>query len=202
MRKGVPTPTLSDFYQSRKEGKEGKEDTEQPKITFQPRATEVFSTMQYDVTVLAALENVLTKKNVKGFIETQVLNAEIVKDLTPANVKHTVICLANGPINQFAMEELKTHGILVVEDIYASAGGVYSSLLEAEENRTGVTLTVEEGYERIREKMKSITLTFLKSTFNKKDADTKKIKSLRAELTKSRLDYFKKIGNRKVSVSS
>jgi len=70
--------------------------------------------LQYDCDILipAALENVITLKNVE-------------------NVKAKIICeAANGPITYRADEKLKNKGKVVIPDIYANAGGVTVSYFE------------------------------------------------------------------------
>jgi len=76
-------------------------------------------TLECDVLVPAALENVITSKNAR-------------------DVKARIICEgANGPTTASADQILQDKGILVIPDILANAGGVTVSYFEWVQDRGG-----------------------------------------------------------------
>lgn len=85
-----------------------------------------------DILVLAALENQITKENVK-------------------NIKAKIIIeLANGPVTPEADEVLKQKEVIVVPDVLANAGGVTVSYFEWLQNIKGEKWSAEEVRNRLR----------------------------------------------------
>ncbi|OGL36992.1 hypothetical protein A3A68_00190 [Candidatus Saccharibacteria bacterium RIFCSPLOWO2_01_FULL_48_13] len=73
--------------------------------------------LEVDVLVLAALGNAVTKANMD-------------------NVKAKIVLeLANGPVDDEAYKHLSSHGVVIVPDILANAGGVIVSYLEWLQNK-------------------------------------------------------------------
>jgi glutamate dehydrogenase/leucine dehydrogenase len=82
--------------------------------------------LDVDVLVPSALENVITKDNVK-------------------NIKAKVIIeMANGPVTPEADEVLQERGIIQIPDVLANAGGVTTSYLEWVQNLHGYSWSHEE----------------------------------------------------------
>ena len=75
--------------------------------------------LDVDVLILAALGDAITKANV------QKVKASI------------IIELANGPVSKAAFDVLTSHGVTILPDIIANAGGVIVSYLEWVQNRSG-----------------------------------------------------------------
>lgn len=82
--------------------------------------------LNVDILVPAAIENVITEKNV---------------DKVKAGV---VFELANGPTTNEADAVLNDKGVIVVPDILANAGGVVVSYFEWVQNRGGIVKTIDE----------------------------------------------------------
>lgn len=82
--------------------------------------------LDVDILVPAAIENVITVKNV---------------DKIKARV---IFELANGPTTNEADKALNEKGVFVVPDILANAGGVVVSYFEWVQNRNGVVRTLDE----------------------------------------------------------
>ena len=100
-----------------------------------PLTNDELLTLQVDVLVPAALENVITTKNA-------------------ARVRAKVICEgANGPTTAEADEILEENGVFVIPDIVANAGGVTVSYFEWVQNRAGYAWTENVVNERLEEKM-------------------------------------------------
>ena len=92
-------------------------------------------TLDVDVLVPAALENVITTKNA-------------------ARVRARIICEgANGPTTAQADEILEENGVFVVPDILANAGGVTVSYFEWVQNRAGYAWTEDVVNRRLEETM-------------------------------------------------
>ena len=83
---------------------------------------------EVDILIPAALENSITKENVKD-----------IKD----SVK-TVLCGANGPVTPEAAEVLSKRNITVIPDFLANAGGVVCSYFEQVQNNQNYYWTREE----------------------------------------------------------
>jgi glutamate dehydrogenase (NADP+) len=92
-------------------------------------------TLDVDILIPAALENVIRVDNVEE------VRAPIIVEL------------ANGPITSKADAILSEKGILVVPDILANAGGVTVSYFEWVQNRNGLYWTLEEVHERLHKMM-------------------------------------------------
>lgn len=65
-----------------------------------------------------------------------------------------VLEIANGPVTPDADAKLATHGVAVVPDVLANAGGVTVSYFEWLQNRSGETWTRERVHERLEETMR------------------------------------------------
>ncbi len=98
-------------------------------------SNEKLLTLEVDVLIPAAIENVITRDNAED------IWADIVLEL------------ANGPTTPEADEILRNRGIVVVPDVLANAGGVTVSYFEWVQNRTGYYWKEEEVMERLRERM-------------------------------------------------
>ncbi len=104
-----------------------------------PRATSITNddllTLDVDVLLPAALENVITSKNA-------------------GKVRAKVICEgANGPTTAGADAILEEKGIFVIPDILANAGGVTVSYFEWVQDRGGYFWSLETVNERLRDIM-------------------------------------------------
>ena len=104
-------------------------------------------TLNVDIVVPAALENVITAENAKD------VKAKV------------VIELANGPTAPEADEILNNRNVVVVPDVLANAGGVTVSYFEWLQNKRQEKWTKEEVLERLKEKMR---LSF-EEVWNKKN---------------------------------
>ena len=91
--------------------------------------------LEVDVLVLAAIENVITKKNAFS-----------------VRAKN-IISLANGPVSRKAEKILYEKNVTVVPDILASSGGVVASYLEWVQSIEGRVFTKEEVFSFIRKTM-------------------------------------------------
>ncbi|MGK2963265.1 MAG: Glu/Leu/Phe/Val family dehydrogenase, partial [Gemmatimonadaceae bacterium] len=92
-------------------------------------------TLDVDVLLPAAMENVITRKNA-------------------ANVKARIVCEgANGPTTPAADEILEQNGVFVIPDILANAGGVTVSYFEWVQDRGGYFWTEQIVNERLTEIM-------------------------------------------------
>lgn len=109
-----------------------------------------------DILVPAALENVITKDNMR-------------------NIKASIIIeMANGPISQEAYEYLTKKGVLIVPDVLANSGGVTVSYLEWYQNMKGQIWTEKKVNTRLKQMMHSsfaeIWNTYIKKKTSLKDA--------------------------------
>lgn len=93
--------------------------------------------LDVDLLVPAALENAITKENVKH------IRARWITEV------------ANGPISPEADIVLHKNGVVVVPDVLANAGGVIVSYFEWVQNRAGFPWTLEEVRERLQQKLKA-----------------------------------------------
>ena len=93
-------------------------------------------TLDVDVLVPAALENVITTKNAR-------------------DIRARIICEgANGPTTAAADSILEENGIFVIPDILANAGGVTVSYFEWVQDRGGYFWTEQLVNDRLRDIMK------------------------------------------------
>lgn len=94
-------------------------------------------TLDVDILIPAALENVITEKNAMD------IKAPIVVEV------------ANGPVTSRADSLLSERKTLVVPDILANAGGVTVSYYEWVQNKSGYYWTEPEVHQRLQDKMKA-----------------------------------------------
>ena len=94
-----------------------------------------FFTLDVDVLVPAAIENQITKDNMRG------IRAKVIVEG------------ANGPTTPEAHRHLHERGVLVVPDILANSGGVTASYFEWVQDRYGYFWTEKEVNERLELKM-------------------------------------------------
>ncbi|MBU0471004.1 MAG: Glu/Leu/Phe/Val dehydrogenase [Nanoarchaeota archaeon] len=91
--------------------------------------------LEVDVLIPAALEGVITSKNVN-------------------NVKAKIILeLANGPVSTEAREKLYNKGQISIPDILANSGGVAVSYFEWVQNKIGYPWSEKEVLEKLKKKM-------------------------------------------------
>ncbi len=109
------------------------------KITAYPGAEQISNedllTMDVDILVPAALENVLTGDNA-GDVKAKI-----------------ILELANGPTTPEADRILHKNGVMVLPDFLANAGGVTCSYFEWVQNINGYYWDYEETYEKLDDKM-------------------------------------------------
>jgi len=103
---------------------------------FETLSNEELVTMEVDVLVLAALENVIT-----------IDNADRIQ-------AKTILEIANGPITSQADAILNNHDITVLPDVLANAGGVTVSYFEWVQNRSGLYWEEDEVNERLAKFMR------------------------------------------------
>ncbi len=108
-------------------------------ITAYPGAEQISNeellTMDVDILIPAALENVLTGDNA-GDVEATI-----------------VLELANGPTTPEADKILHKNGVMVLPDFLANAGGVTCSYFEWVQNINGYYWDYEEVYQKLDDKM-------------------------------------------------
>jgi len=92
-------------------------------------------TLEVDVLIPAALEDVITEDNA-GDVRARV-----------------ILEVANGPIAVEADETLDGNGVTVIPDILANAGGVTVSYFEWAQNRSGVRWSAADVAERLEQRM-------------------------------------------------
>ncbi|MFZ5376156.1 MAG: Glu/Leu/Phe/Val family dehydrogenase [Patescibacteria group bacterium] len=93
--------------------------------------------LEVDVLVPAALENVIDASNA-------------------ARIKaKNIIEMANGPVTPEADEILRQHGVLLIPDVLANAGGVTTSYFEWVQNLSGYYWSHEEVLSKLRPLMES-----------------------------------------------
>ncbi|GAY24978.1 hypothetical protein ATG_01810 [Desulfurococcaceae archaeon AG1] len=98
-------------------------------------SNEELLTLDVDILIPAALENVITIDN------------------APKIKAKLIVEGANGPTTPEADDILFKRGIFVVPDILANAGGVTASWIEWVNNRTGGWITDDEAMRKLEEKM-------------------------------------------------
>lgn len=91
--------------------------------------------MDVDILVPAAMDGVITKKNV---VRVQALH---------------ILELANGPVTHEAEAELIEAGVVVIPDVLANAGGVTVSYFEWVQNRMGWYWEKEKVFFKLKQKM-------------------------------------------------
>jgi len=110
--------------------------------TYELKEHEVIShaellTLDVDLLVPAALENAITKDNVRDIRASWIIE------------------VANGPITPEADKILFKNGVVIIPDVLANAGGVTVSYFEWVQNRAGFPWTLDEVRDRLREKLKA-----------------------------------------------
>jgi glutamate dehydrogenase/leucine dehydrogenase len=98
-----------------------------------------------DIVVPSALENVITKENADK------IKAKIVLEM------------ANGPLTQEADKILDKHGVMVIPDILANAGGVATSYFEWYQNLHNLKWTKPQVFKKLKEKMEKAAANVLKA---------------------------------------
>jgi glutamate dehydrogenase/leucine dehydrogenase len=124
-------PTI--FHKLKQEGKSLLE-AARGHIAIEVGTPEEVLTMETDILIPAALDNVLTA-NIAHEIEAKV-----------------IVELANGPTAAEADDVLRSRGIDVIPDVLANAGGVAVSYLEWLQNKEGTAL----GRDAVNKKLKEI----------------------------------------------
>src|SRR3546814_6798108 len=97
-----------------------------------------------------------------------------------ASVKAKLILeLANGPVTPEADAILAKHGVMILPDILANAGGVTVSYFEWVQNRQGFYWTVQEIHQRLQAIMESEGCAIWKISREKRSEEhTSEIQSL------------------------
>jgi glutamate dehydrogenase (NAD(P)+) len=127
--KGIDVPGAIEYVKQHK-SLEGY--TEGDRIT-----NEELLTLDVDVLVPAALENVITRKNA-------------------AQIRAKIICEgANGPTTAPADAILDEQGVFVIPDILANAGGVTVSYFEWVQDRSGYFWTLDDVNQRLQHIMQT-----------------------------------------------
>ena len=116
-------------------------------------SNEELLTMDADILVPAALENVITEEN------------------APKIRAKVIVEGANGPTTPEADEILFKRGIFIAPDILANAGGVTASWIEWVNNRIGGWLTEEEAKKKLEDKMSEAFNTFYGYLSRRSDID-------------------------------
>lgn len=116
-------------------------------------SNEELLTMDVDILVPAALENVITEENAPKIRAKMIVEG------------------ANGPTTPEADEILHKRGIFIVPDILANAGGVTASWIEWVNNRMGGWLTEEEARKKLEDKMSEAFNTFYSYLSRRSDID-------------------------------
>lgn len=116
-------------------------------------SNEELLTMDVDILVPAALENVITEENAPRIRAKMIVEG------------------ANGPTTPEADEILFKRGVFIVPDILANAGGVTASWIEWVNNRMGGWLTEEEARRKLEEKMSEAFNTFYSYWSRRSDID-------------------------------
>lgn len=116
-------------------------------------SNEELLTMDADILVPAALENVITEENAPKIRAKMIVEG------------------ANGPTTPEADEILFKRGIFIAPDILANAGGVTASWIEWVNNRIGGWLTEEEAKKKLEDKMSEAFNTFYSYLSRRSDID-------------------------------
>ena len=143
---GIDINALNEFYQTNKK-------IDDPKLgVFKNKPNEILE-LPCDILIPAALENVITMKNVNNIQCKLVIEA------------------ANGPISFEADQNLYEKGIIVIPDIYVNAGGVVVSYFEWVKNISHIRFgRVEKRFQE--QKILEVIDLIDKKTNTKTDYDT------------------------------
>ena len=143
---GIDINALNEFYQTNKK-------IDDPKLgVFKNKPNEILE-LPCDILIPAALENVITMKNVNNIQCKLVIEA------------------ANGPISFEADQKLYEKGIIVIPDIYVNAGGVVVSYFEWVKNISHIRFgRVEKRFQE--QKILEVIDLIDKKTNTKTDYDT------------------------------
>jgi len=105
--------------------------------TYKSISHEELLALDVELLVPAALENAITKDNVKS------IKARWITEV------------ANGPISAVADEILFQKGTVVIPDVLANSGGVIVSYFEWVQNKAGYPWTLEDVRQRLHDKLKA-----------------------------------------------
>jgi len=122
---------------SYKKGRGKFQDYDSPSVSIMDK--DAILGLDVDVLVLAALGNTITESNVSDVKAKYILE------------------LANGPVDDHAYHYLTEHGVAVIPDIVANAGGVIVSYLEWLQNIQNEHWTEEEVNKKLKEYLQKAT---------------------------------------------
>lgn len=114
-----------------------------------PQPSELITSLNADILVLAALEDSITETNVSG------VKAKVVLEL------------ANGPVNAAAEKYLQDEGVVIIPDIIANAGGVIVSYLEWQQNKLDEHWTEEKVNIQLENILRTASKAMLKRALSK-----------------------------------